>query len=368
MNRTAQPVYITYMAVLGLVLLGSCSSPAATPTPMVISPTLTTTTTPIPNTAAVTDASFPATLNINMTQNAVDLATSTAKITATGEARLPTSTPTRPPTTIPTDEGMGVVVHGVLVHYADTRTGLDDVDPIIETVLAGDMNALRQRIKYTTLGCTQEMALGGPPNCREGEPEGTLVDVLPFLGPEGHFLRRDEIYKWRGIDVAGLYAVYRVSDEAYSPKEYPAGEYGIVFRTKSPQDIVTLRVENGRILRVDSLFGTPPEVDFERDAQEIILPPPDIDSGCPGAPPQRVAIGMQAAVCTISDDLIVRQGPGLASQQLTGIESGTNFMIIDGPACANNWFWWKADLDSGLAGWVAEGGDNIDPYFICPVN
>jgi hypothetical protein len=33
-----------------------------------------------------------------------------------------------------------------------------------------------------------------------------------------------------------------------------------------------------------------------------------------------------------------------------------------------NWFWWKVELDPGLVGWVAEGGDNIDPYYICPVN
>ena len=59
---------------------------------------------------------------------------------------------------------------------------------------------------------------------------------------------------------AGLYAVYRVSDEAYSHKDYPAGEYGIVFRTKSPHFIVTLQVENGSILRIDSDFGTPPEI------------------------------------------------------------------------------------------------------------
>ncbi|HSF82054.1 MAG TPA: SH3 domain-containing protein [Anaerolineales bacterium] len=279
-----------------------------------------------------------------------------------------TATPTRPPTATPTDEVLGVLVHGVLVHYADIRTGLDDVDQIIDVVLAVDIIDLRQRIKFSMLGCTHEMALGGPPNCRVGEPEGALVEVLPFLGSEGNFLRRDEIYKWQGIDVAGLYAVYRVSDEAYSPKEYPAGEYGIVFRLKDPNEIVTLQVENGRILRVDYQYGLPPEVNFERDAQETILTPPDINSGCPGAASQRVAIGLDATVCTISDDLIVRKGPGLDSRQLTGIEPGANFMIIDGPACANNWFWWKVELDSGLEGWVAEGGDNIDPYFICPVD
>ena len=270
--------------------------------------------------------------------------------------------PTAQITAKPTDE-----VSGVLVYDAEIRTGLDEVDQIIDIVLAKDINEFRQRIKFIISTCTNEMALGGPPQCREGESEGGLFEMLPFLGPEGHFMRRDELNEWQGIDASGLYAVYRVSDEAFSRKEYPAGEYGIVFRTKEPHSIVTLQVENGSILRIDSDFGTPLEINFERDAQEIILPLPNI-KGCPGAPPQRVMIGEKANVCTESDDLIVRQEPGLDGMELTGIEPGTNLMIINGPSCANNWSWWKVELDSGLDGWVAEGGDDIDPYFICPMD
>ncbi len=370
MNRTAKPVYFTFLAVLGMVLLVSCSNPTATPTPMAISPTHTATTTPTPDPTAIAEATYQAVLDMGKTQNAAYFATSAAMMTA----RPPTAMPTRRPTITPTEEGLGELVHGVLVHDADTRTGLDNVDQIIDIVLAGDMDKFRQRISYTTSGCTHVMALGGPPSCREGESEGALVEALPFLGPEGSFLRRDEINDWQGIDVAGLYAVYRVSDEAFSSQDYPAGEYGIVFRTKYPQDVVTLQVENGSILRIDSTFilqidsdlGIPPEMIFERNAEEIILPPPNIKE-CPGAPPQRVMIGEQASVCTQSEDLIVREEPGSDGKPLTGIEPGTDFMIIDGPSCANNWSWWKVELDSELEGWIAEGGDNLDPYFICPV-
>jgi uncharacterized protein YgiM (DUF1202 family) len=134
-----------------------------------------------------------------------------------------------------------------------------------------------------------------------------------------------------------------------------------------------LQAENGRILRIDftliqqinSDFGIPPELNFERNVEEMILPPANIKE-CPGAPPQRVMIGEQARVCTQSEDLIMREEPGLDGMVLTGIETGTNFMITDGPSCASNWSWWKVELDSGLQGWIAEGGDNIDPYFICP--
>ncbi len=373
MKKTAHPVYFTFMVVLGLVLLVSCSSPTVTPTLMAISPTMTATTTPAPDTTAIAEASHQAMLDMNKTQNAAYFATSAAMRTATSQARPPTVTPTRRPSAMPADEGSGVIVNGVLVHHADTRTGLNQVDQIIDVVLARDMDQFRQKIKFTTSGCTHADGLGGPEKCREGEAEGTLVEVLPFLGAEGSHLRRDEISEWQGIDVAGLYAVYRVSDEAFSSQDYPAGEYGIVFRTKYPQDIVTFQAENGSILRVDSTFiqqfdpdGIPPELNFEMNAQEIILPPPHIKE-CPGAPPQRAMIGEQARVCTKSEDLIVREEPGPDGKALTGIEPGTNFMIIAGPSCANNWSWWKVELDAGLEGWIAEGGDNIDPYFICPV-
>jgi hypothetical protein len=377
-NRTAQPVYLTLMAVLSLVLLGSCSSPTATATTtlMAISPTLTATTTPTVDPTAVAEASHQAQLDINKTQNAAYYATSVAKRTATSQARPPTATPTPRPATTPTDEGLGVLVDGILVHDANIRTGLNRVDRIIDVVLAGDMNEFRRMIRFTNSGCTQVMALGGPVKCREGEAEGTLVEVLPFLGAgEGSQLRRDELNNWQGIDVAGLYAVYRISDEAFSSQDYPAGEYGIVFRTKFPQDIVTLQAENGSILRIDSTFvqqfdpafAIPPELNFERNAQEINLPPPNIKE-CPGASPQRVKVGEQASVCTQSEDLIMREEPGRDGKPLTGIETGTNFMIVDGPSCANNWSWWKVELDSGQEGWIAEGGDDIDPYFICPVD
>jgi hypothetical protein len=310
------------------------------------------------------------TLSPTLTLSITMMPTPTLTLTSTRDSTLtPTSALTRTPTTTstPSDGIIGVFVHGVLVHYADTRTGLDEVDQIIDIVLAGDINEFRRNIKFTTSGCTHLMALGGPPKCREGESEGALVEVLPFLGSEGHFLRRDELNDWQGIDVAGLYAVYLVSNEAFSDENHPAGEYGIVFNTKNPRDIVTLQVENGSILRIDWSFGTPPEINFEKVAQEVILQPPDINNGCPGSASQRVMIGDKAIVCTQSDDLIVRKGPGLDGKVLTGVEPGTILLITDGPACADKWFWWKVELDSGLEGWIAEGGDDVDPYFICPV-
>jgi hypothetical protein len=177
--------------------------------------------------------------------------------------------PTSQITATSTDE-----VLALLVHDPDVQTGLDEVDQVINTVLEGDINEIRERIKFTTAGCTHVDGLGGPPKCNEDESEGTMVEVLPILGSEGHFIRRSEIHEWQGIDVTGLYAVYLVSENAFTDKDYPAGAYGIIFRTKMPNFIVIYQVENGSIVRIDSRVGSPPDINFEREAEEFILPPP----------------------------------------------------------------------------------------------
>jgi len=90
---------------------------------------------------------------------------------------------------------------------------------------------------------------------------------------------------------------------------------------------------------------------------------------CPGAPAQRVAKGSKATVCTKSDPLRFRIEPGKDHAAIGVLAPGTKVEVIDGPVCAgNNWTWWKVTTADKRTGWVAEGGDNIDPYFLCPIH
>jgi hypothetical protein len=87
------------------------------------------------------------------------------------------------------------------------------------------------------------------------------VEVLPFLGAEGHFIRRADINRLDGLDAAALFAVYEVSESAYSDENYPAGEYALVFLGKPEVPTpVTLQVRQGRIVRIDYGFAHPPEI------------------------------------------------------------------------------------------------------------
>jgi hypothetical protein len=160
------------------------------------------------------------------------------------------------------------------VHPLTTRTGIEEIDRILDA--SGDMQKLRSLIQFTSTKCTRLDGLGGPPKCLPGEGEGSPVAVLPFLGPEGYFLRKDEIDNWQGFEVSGLFAIYEVSPNAFSDENYPAGQYAILFVGEENQPAVSLRVSNGRIVRVDSIFDRSPESlgeILQREAEKLILAP-----------------------------------------------------------------------------------------------
>lgn len=162
-------------------------------------------------------------------------------------------------------------------HYSlTTKTGVTEIDSVLAAVASGDDEKLRSLIQFTDARCTRAEGLGGPPKCREGEEEGMPVQVLPILGPEGHFFYKNEIEAWNGIDVSGLYAIYEVSSNAFSDENYPAGEYAIVFIGNVNEPAITLQLRDGRIVRVDYLFDDSLEIlkqILERDAAEFVLPP-----------------------------------------------------------------------------------------------
>ena len=114
-------------------------------------------------------------------------------------------------------------------------------------------------------------ALGGPPPCRAGEAEGTIVEVLPILGPEGSYLWKDEISSWTGPETVGLFAIFQVSDIVFSDENYPKGDYGIILVGDENASHIVLHVRNGRIIRID--YPAALDEILARDASEIILPP-----------------------------------------------------------------------------------------------
>ncbi len=226
MNRKMLVNHLLLVTVLTILTMASCSSPAAEPTEI----------------TAMLDTSPPA-----------------------KPEDLLRVTPTLPGAVAATSTSSEI-------NPEDQKTGLEELDDIIHSVQVGDVEGLRAVVQYTTARCTFQGGLGGPPKCQPGESEGEEVRVLPFLGPEGHFIRQEHINTWTGIDSSELYTVYSVSEAAYSDPNYPRGEYAIAFINEARFLITILNIVDGHIVRVDSVLGNPPQIRKE-DVQEYIIPP-----------------------------------------------------------------------------------------------
>jgi hypothetical protein len=158
-----------------------------------------------------------------------------------------------------------------------TETGIQPIDQVLNAVASGDPQAVRAAIEFIDAECTQQEGLGGPPKCREGEAEGTLVEVLAFLGSEGGHLRKDELENGLAINATGIYAVYEVNTAVVSSEQYyPVGNYVILFVDEENRSGTALRIGERGIVRVDTLFDTSPEsldAMIEREASRVILAP-----------------------------------------------------------------------------------------------
>jgi hypothetical protein len=142
-----------------------------------------------------------------------------------------------------------------LTYPLDTRTGISEIDPVLAAVESRDPQKLRDLIQYTSAPCTWKDGLGGPPKCRQGEVEGTMLEVLPYLGSEGSFIRKSEIDNWPGIDASALYAVLGIAENAVREQYYLPGDYVAFFLQKGDQPGVGLHITDGRIVRVDTMFN-----------------------------------------------------------------------------------------------------------------
>jgi hypothetical protein len=165
-----------------------------------------------------------------------------------------------------------VLLYGCKAGSSQEYTGIPEVDQSIETAVQDDAAKLIPYLKFRELSCSFADGLGGPPKCKQGEAEGDPVSVLPVIGPEGHFIREEEIENWTGVNVSELFAVYIVSEAAYSDQNYPAGEYAIVFIGGDEFTNVTMQVKDGEIVRLDYGYGNPPVIPDVNIEEYIFLP------------------------------------------------------------------------------------------------
>jgi len=140
------------------------------------------------------------------------------------------------------------------------RTGVSQVDPVVQAVVSRDQEALRGFVRYAPVACSTKSEIGVEP-CRPGEPDGTLVDALQAAQCEGHYIRPDGIDQALAYLLAGnpkLYGVYQGSPSTWLP-----GDYTAVFSVEGPEPGQIFGTEliiddDGGIVSIDFGCGTSP--------------------------------------------------------------------------------------------------------------
>lgn len=105
------------------------------------------------------------------------------------------------------------------------------------------------------------------------------------------------------------------------------------------------------------LWGAPHwEVVIEEEIVEEPLPQ------CEGALQSRLRIGDEGIVRSIANNL--RDEPSVSGQRVGQLNSGQQFVVLDGPVCAGGYTWYEVELEN-LRGWTAEGTGVS--YWLIPV-
>lgn len=87
---------------------------------------------------------------------------------------------------------------------------------------------------------------------------------------------------------------------------------------------------------------------------------------------KKLKVGKRAQICTFDsgDNVNLRYYPGVSSAVKDTLSPGIEVTILGGPICdpeSGKWFWKVRTQEKKLIGWTSEGGDKLDPYYLCPV-
>jgi hypothetical protein len=96
--------------------------------------------------------------------------------------------------------------------------------------------------------------------------------------------------------------------------------------------------------------------------------PVDAQVSCGTAPAPRLTVGESGRVLP-GDSNNLRDTPSRDGARIGAIEGGGQFIVLEGPVCADDLNWWKVDYN-GLVGWTVEGMEGeywVEPYEVVVV-
>ncbi|MQC19071.1 MAG: hypothetical protein DWG83_00660 [Chloroflexi bacterium] len=164
----------------------------------------------------------------------------------------PTATPTATATASPSPTAAPTEA------TPSTPTGIVEVDAVIAAVEARDARALAALLTWQETACVtpRGMGAGGPPECEQGETNGTAARVLPVAGCEGYFVRDAGSTLTDFLaDAGALHSVVEAPNYDRPEPYWPVGDVYINFRAVMGGEPVGTRLvlEEGRVVLV--FFG-----------------------------------------------------------------------------------------------------------------
>ena len=194
----------------------------------------------------------------------------------TPSTQLPPQTPERLPGIVPASDS-ALVPPLVLGWEADKRSGIPEVDVVIDAVTGGDADAVRGLIRYSVMGCTSERQVpGSPPACIDDEEalQGVMVVRVSMCGFEHARAGHDGwVYERLTGGEPRLYALLKPS--GLDQRFWPEAQYVVLFVSDLSQFWSSVVVQDGTIMAVHLGCGESPANQLARaDADDVLLAPP----------------------------------------------------------------------------------------------
>lgn len=156
-------------------------------------------------------------------------------------------------------------------HPTGTRADDPSLDPVIDAIEAGSIDAFTAQIQFQAFACTADGA--DAPRCPADVAPGTQVEALPTYGCQPSFTLRDNVERdLRSIAQGrfGIYAAYAKPDPALP------GDTVMLLAQRAEGFALSLHLEGGNIVAVTSPceLQEPGDIVAEAGVTTFILEPP----------------------------------------------------------------------------------------------
>ena len=162
----------------------------------------------------------------------------------------------------------------------DAPKSVSDVNNVVAAIDGRSVETLGELVGCRQEACTSQPGdAGGPPACRFGEAEGTLVVVAPSAQCEAPYLRSGDVpnaLEHLLDPEPEVYAAFPIPATASAVE--PVGEYVVVLSSNEEGAPPGRRlvIEGGKVVLLDFGCGESPEQMVEGiDDADFLIPPPD---------------------------------------------------------------------------------------------